>query len=150
MNQRIDSFRVLRILHLSMLAGTCLFAIIALIITKRNISAMVDETSGRTLQIAAVVFSLAMLFIGFNLFKRKIMAARNLNGSAEERMMQYRAACVIWWAMIEMPGLFAIICYILTTNLSFFFLAIFHILILLVFMPRKENISLLLNFNGEE
>ena len=52
--------------------------------------------------------------------------------------------------MIEAPGIFAIVGYILTHNLAFFFLGLLHIVILFIFMPRRDNIILLLNLNSEE
>ena len=78
------------------------------------------------------------------------MAARNSKAPGIQRLIQYRTACIIWWSMIEIPGMFAIACHLLTANLSFLFLAIFHILILFLFTPRKENIILLLNLNSQE
>ena len=65
-------------------------------------------------------------------------------------MTEYKTACITWWAMIEIPAVFAIVCYLLTSNLSFFFLALFHILILFLFRPRNANIHLLLNLSSAE
>jgi hypothetical protein len=62
----------------------------------------------------------------------------------------YRAACILWWAMIEGPGLLATIGYMLTANLSFLALAGLHILIILAFMPRRENIIVLLNLTAAD
>lgn len=148
MNQPRDHFRVLRLLHLSILAGFCLFGIVALSTTETGTVIVAEESHSRNLQIAALIFSFSMLFIGYNIFKKKIMAARTSDKSAEQRLMQYKKACFRWWVMIEAPGFFAMICYMLTANLSFFFLGIFHLLILFVFMPRKGNIILLLNLDN--
>ncbi len=52
--------------------------------------------------------------------------------------------------MIEGPGMVAIISLLLTSNYAFFVLACFHIIILAFFMPRKDNIILLLTLNTEE
>ena len=150
MNQRSATFSLLRTLHITLLAGLALFAVVALIITKQAPIAVLEESTSRILQVISVISSIAFLVIGFNIFKRKILAARNSTGEAEARLKQYASACVLWWAMIEAPGVVAIVCYLLTGNLSFFVLAAVHILILLAFMPRKENIIVLLNFSSQD
>ena len=150
MKQHKNFFRVLRVLHLGMLCGTCLFAIISLIVINRESITTTEESLNRTLQVTSVFFSFTLLLIGFNLFKKKLVAVRNSLDHAERRMNQYITACITWWAMIEVPALFAVSCYWLTANLSFFFLASFHIFILFVFMPRKENIIVLLKLNSQE
>ena len=65
-------------------------------------------------------------------------------------MALYQTACIIWWAMTEGPGILATVGYLLTSNFAFIALAIFHIVILGAFMPRKQNIIVLLNLNGTE
>ncbi|MBC7827528.1 MAG: hypothetical protein H7122_07275 [Chitinophagaceae bacterium] len=150
MSKLRDSFWILKMIHLCVLTGTSIFAIISLLITANSPVTIVNESTGKILQVVAVVFSASSLFIGFGLFKKKIMAARASIDPAEKRMERYRIACIIWWTMIEAPGLFAIAGYLFTSNLAFFFLAALHILILLLFTPRKGNIILLLNFNNEE
>lgn len=150
MNQRRGSFTSLRILHFSLVVGLGLFAIIALVITRRDRLIELEESTSRLLQVISVIFSVSFLFVGFNVFKTRIMAARNSTGPGEHRFQKYWSACILWWVMIEAPGIFAIICYLLAPNFSFLFLGLFHVLILLVFLPRKENIALLLNLSSDE
>jgi len=144
------AFQVLKILHLAMLTGITLLVVVILIRLKISRNTFIDESFERALQIVAVVISLGSLLIGFNLFRRKIMQLRNSSGTAEQRMEQYRAACVQWWALNEGPGLLASIGLLLSGNYAFLALAVFHIAILAVFMPRKENIIMLLNLNSDE
>jgi hypothetical protein len=140
----------LKILHLSLLAGLSLFVIISFFISRNGDMSIADESVNRILQIVVIIISVSSLVLGFRLFRDKIRAIRFSTASAEIRMEQYRTACIIWWVMIEAPGIMAIVSYILTGNQAFLFLGLFHILVLFVFMPRKENIILLLNLNSEE
>jgi hypothetical protein len=133
-----------------MLAGQCLFAVISLFVAGKIVDRITGESVDRSLQIVVVIVSLTALFVGFNIFKKTIYRIRAEKKSGVERIERYRKACIIWWIMIEGPGFFAIICFMWTNNLSFFFLAVFHILILLVFMPRRENIIVLLNLDSQE
>lgn len=145
-----DAFKALKIVHLAIAAGLLLFAAIILLLFQTGQVKAMDTSLERTLQVVTVVVSLGSLFIGFNLFKRKMMEARNSTAPGETRMNLYRTACIIWWAMIEGPGLLAVVAFFIAGNYAFIALAGFHILLLFFFMPRKENIIVLLNLNSKE
>ena len=150
MKERIGSFKSLRKLHTSLVAGQFLFAIISLFVAGTEPFSIEGETFNRSVQVVATIFSIAAIFIGLNVFKRTVIRIRAGNNSGVKRMEQYRQACTIWWAFIEGPAFFSILCYLWTNNLSFFFLSCLHTLILFLFRPRKENIVLLLNLNNED
>jgi hypothetical protein len=148
--QQPNAFKMLKVLHTALLMGMIVFSVIAIVLVQRNLVPASGETLERTLQVVCILVSGVGLLAGFNLFKKKMMAARNDTGPGEQRMDLYRAACILWWAMIEGPGLLAIIGYILTHNFAFFALGVFHITCLFVFSPRKANIVVLLNLSSEE
>jgi protein-S-isoprenylcysteine O-methyltransferase Ste14 len=145
-----DTFRIIKLVHLGVSLSLLVGIAIVIFVVQSGHAKGEDASLERILQTVAVVLSVGILLIGFNRFKRAMLAARNNPGSGEERMRQYVAACITWWAMIEMPGIFAAICYFLTQNFAFIVLASTHFLILLIFMPRKENIIVLLNLNPNE
>ena len=145
-----DAFKALRIVHLGITAGLLIFLGVFLVLFQTGRLQAIDPSLERTLQVVAVVVTVASLLAGFNMFKRKIMEARNSTGNGETRMNLYRTACIVWWAMIEGPGILAVVGFFMTGNYAFVALAGFHILVLLIFMPRKENIIVLLNLNASE
>ena len=149
-SKQYDAFRAFGILHLSILIGLLLFAIIAVLIDVKDFLPIFEASVNRILQVVSILFSFTMLILGYTRFKKKIFDARTEYKSAKTRMDKYRMACITWWVMIEMPGIFAIIGYILTSNLSFFILALLHGLVLLLFTPRKGNIIILLKFTPED
>lgn len=120
MKEKIGSFKSLRRLHLSLVAGQCLLAIISLFVAGTEPYRIEGETFSRSVQIVAAIFSIAAIFIGFNLFKRSIIRIRVRSNSGVKRMEQYSQACIIWWVFIEGPAFFSILCYLWTDNLSFF------------------------------
>lgn len=142
-------FRALRILHLGLLIGLLLFSAIAVFLKSTN-QFEDTESLDRPLQVVVILISVPLLVIGFRIFRRKMMEARQMNDIARKRFEYYTSACIVWWAMIEVPAIFAIIAFLLTGNYAFMFLAAFHVLLLLLFMPRKENITVLLNMSSEE
>lgn len=145
-----DAFKTLRIIHLGITAGLLMFLIVFLVLIGTGQLNPLDPSLERTLQSVAAVVSVATVLVGFNIFKRKIMEARNSPAAGEERMAMYRSACILWWAMIEGPGLLSVIGYFITGNHAFTALAGFHVLVLLIFMPRKDNIIVLLKLNAGE
>lgn len=147
--QQPNAFTTLRILHIALLIGMAMFNIVGLVVVRLGFH-KVDDSFQRTLQVVCIVLSTACVLGGFNIFKKRILAARNSMGTGEERMDQYRAACILWWALIEGPGLLATIGFLLSGNYAFLALAVLHILILLVFMPRKGNIIVFLNLTTQE
>ena len=96
-----NAFKLLKIIHLALLLGMFLMITIPLYIVLKGMAVAADESLGRTLQMVCVLLSVACVVIGFNIFKRRILAARNDTASADQRMEQYRSACITWWAMIE-------------------------------------------------
>ena len=148
--QQPNYFKVLRIVHTALLIGMVIFNIIGIVLVQQNIVPAADEQFERVLQVVCILVSGTLFLVGFNIFKKKMMVARNHTGPGEQRMGLYQAACILWWAMLEGPGLLATIGYILTHNFAFFALAVFHLAVLFVFSPRKANIVVLLNLTNEE
>ena len=150
MQHQPNAFNVIKIVHIGLLVGMAMFDIVSLIIVLQGIPVIADEPMQRNLQLGCVVLSALLLIAGFKIFKKKILAARNSTEPGEKRMEMYRAACIMWWAMIEAPGIVAGIGFIISGNFSFFALAVFHLVAMLVFAPRKANIVLFLNLNSNE
>lgn len=145
-----NAFRLLKIIHTALMAGMFLFVFISLVMVLTHHAGYNNESLQRALQVACVALSIACIWIGFTVFKRKIFVARNSVERAEIRMDGYRSACILWWALIEGPGWLAAICFWLTGNFAFFALAVVHMLILLMFSPRKGNIILFLKLDSRE
>ena len=145
-----NPFKALRLLHTAILCGLAFFTIISLVIPREEIAKNLDKSIEPILQAVAAGASLLSLLIGFNIFKKQLVAARNNGGTAETRMAVYRSACILWWALIDAPGILSIIGFTLTGNYAFIGLVLFHMGLLAIFMPRKSNIILLLNLTKEE
>ena len=144
-------FRILKVLHTALTIGMLAFAGISFLIVKNGIlTDVLDPSLDRILQVIAISLSGLLILFGFRLFNKRVMTIRNSELSAVEKMNQYRAACITWWAMIEGPGLFAFVCFLLVPNYAFLVLGCFHIAILALFMPKWSTLPLLLNFDVNE
>jgi hypothetical protein len=145
-----NAFKLIKTLHIALLLGMFVFAMVSLVIVLKGASTLTSESFQLTFQVVCIVVSITCTLAGFNIFKRRILAARNSKQPADKRMEQYRTACITWWAMIEGPGLLAIIGFLLSGNFAFFTLGVVHILIMITFTPRKGNIILFLNLSSKE
>ena len=150
MKTKNNFFQVFRLLHLAQVSGVTIFGIASLIIVRKALQEPVESSVDRTLQVIVVVFAGLMLFFGFKFFKNKVLKIRESGISAEKRITDYRTACIVWWVMIELPALISFACFMITANYAFFALGIFHLMILIMFAPRKDNIILLLNISNQE
>jgi hypothetical protein len=150
MKANTGNFRIFRLIHLTLVVGMSLFAIASLLIVRRSLQPLVTVDVDRNLQIVVVIVSLLALFFGFRTFKNRILKTREANETAEKRISGYRSSCILWWLLIETPGIISFASFIITGNYAFFALGIFHLMILIMFTPRKENIILLLNLQSGE
>ncbi|RYY09752.1 MAG: hypothetical protein EOO04_37925 [Chitinophagaceae bacterium] len=149
MSYHPDFFKIFRLTHGSIVFGIVLFSIASILLVEKGLVDTVDISLDRTLQLIVVVIALAMVLGGFRLFKSRIMKIRNSNDPEDKRIENYRSACITWWAMLDIPALFSLVCFILTGNYAFFAVSVFLLLIIIAFMPRKENVILLLNLGSE-
>lgn len=145
-----NQFKYLKILHTVLLLGMIFFAIISVVIASSKYAVAVDKTFESVAQAVAAGLSLISLLAGFSIFKKRLTGVHHSTEAAEKKMEMYRGACILWWALIEGPGLLALVFFILTGNYAFLALAGFQIALLALFMPRKSSVVILLNLTSEE
>jgi len=130
--------------------GILFFSGLAFFVTRDAPLAPSGTDLNRTLQGITALLSVGALVIGYRMFSKKLSAVRSSTNDGILKMEEYRKAVIGWWAMIEAPAIFAIICYMMVGNYAFLALAGFHFLLMVLFAPRKDNIILLLNLNSDE
>src|SRR5438128_1659889 len=98
-----NTLKILQFLHRMLLFGQILFAALAFfLVYTRNITSFLSHLDG-TLQIVALIISLAGLLVGSSLFKKKVRQARESSGDIKTKTGSYRTASVIQWALLEGP-----------------------------------------------
>jgi len=150
MNKGSHIFKEFRLIHLAIILGLVIFCIVSIVMVQLKLKSPVALSVDRILQLVVIIFSAALLFAGFRYFKNAIMKIRSFKHDAEKRIADYRSACIVWWAMIDAPALLALVCFLITGNYAFFAVAFCHLIVLILFMPKRENIILLLNLSSQE
>lgn len=136
-------------LQYSLFTVVLLLGIAGSLIYVLSASIPANESLERNGSLAVVVIAAGLVVGGFNLFRKKMMAARNSQEPAFERTGKYAKACLLWWIMICIPALISLGLFTFTAYYSFFALAVTLWLILLLFMPRTANIAMLLRLTEQ-
>jgi hypothetical protein len=124
MAEEISGLKKLNIVHKAMLGGQILFAAISFYLSwSKTVPPTLDAGTERIFQVVAIVLAAAGFFGGAFFMKKKMVEARDISESEEEKFNLYRAAAIVQWAMLEGPALFCITCFLLSGNYSFLALA---------------------------
>jgi hypothetical protein len=142
-------FKGLQIMHRAMLSGMIVFAAIIFFLNYSGNFSPALASYNEVLQVAVVLLSLAGFFLGNFLFKKKIASVREL-AVLPYKLSVYRVASLIQWALLEVPALFAIVCFLLVGNYAFLALALALVLLFVIVGPSKIKIAMLLQVREED
>ena len=145
------TLKTLLIMHKAMLAGQLIFAAVAFyLVYSKSFPFQNLQELDRILQVVALVCSVGGFYTGLLLFKKRLIAAREIQPDSKGKLAVYRQACILQWSLIEGPCLFVIICFLLTHNYAFLALAGVLILIFTMMAPSKMKIAFQLQISEEE
>lgn len=113
-----EYFRILNILYFGLLSGQFFFAVVTLFL---NLSGTMNQEGSSLRDIFIIVvpiFIIGGIYGSLTVFKTKLSAIKN-KIELKEKMSDYRAACIIKWALLEFPSFFAILVYFITGDILF-------------------------------
>ena len=144
-------FSTLKIMHLAMLAGQVFFTAVIFYLVYSKIMIPMFVEHEKMLQVIAIAFVSAVIFIGINLFKKKLLVIKDdAQIEANKKILKYRSICLIQWALLEAGVLFCGICTLLTGNYAFLALATVIIIYFTLLTPVKNKIATQLNLSSTE
>lgn len=149
MQQKGNEFKALQILHMAMLTGMTIFAVISVFLVIQGMVKVNVAAFEKPLQVVALLASVGGTAAGFALFNKRLKSIQVMD-TAQNRLGAYRAAAILRWALIEGPILLSIIFFLLTGNYAFLALAIALILVFVVVRPAKPVIVFLLQLTEQE
>ncbi|QEC51559.1 hypothetical protein EDD80_10274 [Anseongella ginsenosidimutans] len=144
MNSKI---KTLQIIHLSMILGQVFFALIAFFLNKDRAASATEENQ-LFLYIVPLVAVIGVIAGSF-LF-RKRMAVLSPTASPAEKHALYQGACIMRYAFLQGPSLFAIAIYLMTGNLVFLLFSGLLILYLIYLRPSDKTIAEALGLTAGE
>ncbi len=140
--------KALRILHTAMLAGMVVFCVVSAVVHLWPKMAS-NSTVNKVLQVTVLAISFASVKTGLSIFDRKLRAI-DPAASPEQKLSVYRVAAIIKWAMIEMPVLCTVVCFMITRNYAFIVLAFAMIIFFALQAPAKMKMMLQLQLTEDD
>ena len=134
-----SNIKALSILHFSLLIGQLVFAAIAYyLVTSGSMKAIDTGKNTQFILIGVAAIGLILVVLSFSMYKKKVALIKDSVQPVKEKLVAYRAASLIRWAMLEAPVLIAIIAFMLTGHYNFLILAG---AILLLFLSTRPTVS---------
>jgi 4-hydroxybenzoate polyprenyltransferase len=149
MESKAKELKALQILFIALLAGQVVLGLVACFVVNQGFSNASLRSITYILLILAAFMSIGALATGYILFHKRLDRLRELT-DLSMKMQDYRAACILKWALFEGPCLFAIICYFLTGQSAFLGIALLLLLNFLNNYPSKRKLLLELDLSSQE
>lgn len=144
-------FKDLQTIYRVLLYSQIGFWIIALLLVQfGGIKPFAAESLDRLLQVIAVFYSFIAVIVGLQLFRRRLETIKQLDIPPRDKLIQYKSASIVQWALLEGAGIFCIVCYIITGNWSFLGLAIMLLAVFGGLNPFKQKVMLQLRLNDAD
>ncbi len=134
-----QSLKTLTLIHLALLAGQTMFLAVVIFL---NFNGSPNDDSGlrEVLQYVVPLLALAAISTGQLIFKSLINSIKTKN-TYKEQFALFQSACLIKWATLEGPSLFAIVSYFLTGGWFFVAIAVSLMIIQALDRPTQEKID---------
>ena len=143
-----NQLRVTKKIYTSIFTGLLLFLIIVIVISQEN-NADSGNSLDKVFTVIVPLFGLLMMVFSKMVYNK--MVSGYLSGTdLVEKIMRYRTAKIISWAMVEAACLFALVATMLTSNYLYIAVVIFLLGYLFMLKPSKESLIHDLQLNTTE
>lgn len=140
------AFRALKIIFYALNTGLLLFFLVGIYLNEMQIPAFKQEIDILTY---VNIFLMASIPAGYTLSSRK-MEAIDAGDTFAQKFMQYQAAMIIRWAMIEGTALFSLVGLIVLQDAKQLVLFVICILVLSTNTVTKDKVTRMAKLNSEE
>lgn len=147
--QPTKAFKGLQFIYFALLVGQIFFVIISLFLVTQKLFKSDRHDLENILMPVLVILALICMVSGNKLFKGKLQKLGEVH-PVSQRFSEYRAACMVRWALLEGPCIFSIICFLLTSNFLFLVIAALILFIFGSTAPVKNKVAADLGISPEE
>ncbi|MEI6090431.1 MAG: hypothetical protein WCR42_08270 [bacterium] len=144
-----EYFRYLSLIHLALVSGLALFGIFAYYLVSMGLFAGPSMDLYKTFGIMVIIVVIAGFGVSMYMTKTR-MESTKVKTDLKTKLGDYQATTIIKLALLEGPGLFAIVAYMLTAN--YIVLAIAGLIIVYFFfnIPSQARVIKDLELNSSE
>lgn len=137
-----DALRSISVFFYSMIGGLLLFAIIVFALNFLQAPALIEASVVRIFFIAVLAIAAMSIFMAIRLYRKRITDALSPGLTVMDKLNIYRAALILYLALCESAGLFAVIVYFLT---GYKLLVIVIVVVLLAMLQKRPEKSKIFN-----
>ncbi len=145
-----DALRSISIFYYSMIGGMLMFAIIVFVLNYLQVPALLDQSMIRIFFIAVLVIGAMSIFMAPRLYNKRITDALSPGLVLMDKLNIYRSALILYLALCEGAGLFAVIVYFLTGYKLLLIVVAVVLLAMLQKRPQKSKIFNELQLSSQE
>jgi hypothetical protein len=150
-NPSSSPFRELQTIYRVLLYGQMFCWVLALILVQTGLlQPFASDSLDRLLQVIAVLYSFLAFFVGLQLFRRRLETIKAIDLPARDKLVQFKSASLVQWALLEGAGIFCVICYIITGNWSFLALAVMLLGVFGGLNPFRQKVMLQLRLTEQD
>ena len=145
-----DALRAISVFFYSMFGGLLMFALIVFALNFLQAPALPDQSLVRIFFIAVLAIAAISIFIATRLYKKRITDALSPGLILMDKLTIYRSALILYLALCEGAGLFAVIVYFLTGYKLLLIVVAVVLLAMLQKRPEKSKIFNELQLSSQE
>jgi tellurite resistance protein TehA-like permease len=133
-----EYFRTLNILFFALVAGQFFFAIIIIFLNLTGIENEQGKDIKQILLLLVPILIVGSIYASQMVFKSKLSLIKNKT-LLKEKMFEYRSACIIRWAILELPGFLSLVICFWTGDLLFLGMTAIVIAYFITIRPGVEK-----------
>ena len=145
-----ETLRAIRIFFYTLIGGMLLFAIIVFALNYILQPPITDKAETNVFLTAVLVIAAGCIMAAHRLYSKRINEIQNSGMTLMGKLEAYRATLVLYMALCEGAGLFAVIVYYLTANKWLLVVIGVVLLSMLLKRPEKSKIFNELQLSSEE
>jgi hypothetical protein len=145
-----DALRAISVFFYAMIGGLLIFSIIVFTLNYLVGHGLLDPSMIRIFFIAVLVIATMSIFMAPRLYKKRITDALSPGLSLMDKLNIYRSALILYLALCEGAGLFAVIVYFLTGYKPLLIVIAVVLLAMLQKRPEKSKIFNELQLSSQE
>ncbi len=149
MESKAKDLKALQILFIALLIGQVVLGGIACFLVSHGVSNPSLRSITYILLIVTAFMSIGALAAGYILFHKRLDRLRGLT-DLSMKVQDYRAACILKWALFEFPCLLSIIFYLETGQQAFLAVAGLLLLNFINNYPSKNKVLADLDLSSQE
>ena len=141
--QPLSNIKALSLMHFSLLFGQVIFAgVAAYLIYTGAFTPVIENKEILSMVVpGAIGWSVAFVMLAFSNYKKKVAAIRMNEESLSDKLIAYRAANIVRWAILEVPVLSTIVCFLMTGLPVLIFSVASFLLIFLYAKPSAYKVA---------